>query len=441
MDSRVTPLSRARLLFNTVRYLSPVQIFGRVWLRASRPRPDTRPAPALRPPLKSWIAGPARERITGDCRRFRFLNVEGELSGPEGWNDPAREKLWLYNLHYFDCLRPGTMDGAPGQAQSAMIGRWIDENPPAGGNGWEPYPLSLRIVNWIIWHLSGNALDGDAIHSLAVQVRYLAKRLEWHLLGNHLFANAKALVFAGMFFEGEEAEAWLGKGLRILGEQVPEQVLGDGGHFELSPMYHGIILEDFLGLVNLAGVYGLVGERQSSSDAAVAESGGALSCGPGLNPGFRRATSRLRLLVNPAGAVSGWIDAVQSMRRWLGVMCHPDGGIPFFNDAAFGIAPDRDALEDYARRLGLGEISDELSGAVVALRDSGYVRLARGPVVALLDVGKIGPDYLPGHAHADSLGFELSFGNRRIIVNSGTSCYGVSDERHRQRSTAAHNTV
>jgi uncharacterized heparinase superfamily protein len=26
-------------------------------------------------------------------------------------------------------------------------------------------------------------------------------------------------------------------------------------------------------------------------------------------------------------------------------------------------------------------------------------------------------------------------------VNSGTSCYGVSDERHRQRSTAAHNTV
>jgi hypothetical protein len=122
-------------------------------------------------------------------------------------------------------------------------------------------------------------------------------------------------------------------------------------------------------------------------------------------------------------------------------MCHPDGGIPFFNDAAFGIAPDRDALEDYARRLGLGEISDELSGAVVALRDSGYVRLARGPVVALLDVGRIGPDYLPGHSHADSLGFELSVGHQRVIVNSGTSCYGVSEERHRQRSTAAHNTV
>ena len=55
------------------------------------------------------------------------------------------------------------------------------------------------------------------------------KKIEWHILGNHLFANAKALVFAGLFFQGKEANAWLVKGSRILSNEVPEQILPDGG--------------------------------------------------------------------------------------------------------------------------------------------------------------------------------------------------------------------
>jgi len=58
------------------------------------------------------------------------------------------------------------------------------------------------VVNWIKWHLSGNCLPDEALHSLAVQTRYLFKKLEFHLLGNHLFANAKALIFSGLFFSG-----------------------------------------------------------------------------------------------------------------------------------------------------------------------------------------------------------------------------------------------
>jgi uncharacterized heparinase superfamily protein len=57
------------------------------------------------------------------------------------------------------------------------------------------------------------------------------------------------------------------------------------------------------------------------------------------------------------------------------------------------------------------------------------------------DVGNIGPDYQPGHAHADTLSFELSFGKQRVFVNSGISEYGASPERQRQRGSAAHNTV
>lgn len=37
------------LYFHTLRYLKPVQIYGRLWFRLRRPTPDLQPAPALRP--------------------------------------------------------------------------------------------------------------------------------------------------------------------------------------------------------------------------------------------------------------------------------------------------------------------------------------------------------------------------------------------------------
>lgn len=332
---------------------------------------------------------------------FQFLNVVGHASCAADWNDPARGKLWLYNLHYFDDLNAADAKDRL-EWHRALISRWIVENPPGVGNGWEPYPTSLRIVNWIKWALKGNRLEATWILSLAAQVRWLRSHIEWHLLGNHLFANAKALVFAGLFFEGKESNEWLEKGLSILLREVPEQILNDGGHFELSPMYHAIILEDLLDLVNAARAW------------------------PGR-------------ISEPA--VIQWREAVSRMLRWLEGMVHPDGGIAFFNDAALGIAPDYAELLAYAGRLGIVPAPDKSTGFVTHFADSGYIRLARGNAVALLDVAQVGPDYLPGHAHADSLSFELSLFGQRVVVNSGTSQYGIGPERLRQRGTAAHSTV
>lgn len=131
------------------------------------------------------------------------------------------------------------------------------------------------------------------------------------------------------------------------------------------------------------------------------------------------------------------------MLDWLEVMTHPDGEIAFFNDAAFGVAPTLAQLADYAEKLGIPFAPGlaPLTSPLARLPDSGYLRLQAGPAVLILDAGLVGPDYLPGHAHADTLSFELSLFGRRLIVNSGTSCYGASPERQCQRGTAAHNTV
>lgn len=387
-------LQKTALLWHTVRHLKPVQITGRVWYRLYRPTPDVSPAPRMQQLSGQWIAPACRRPILTGPENFSLLNRNGDLS--RGWDDPSVEKLWRYNLHYFDDLN-AVSAAQRTQWHSALVKRWIMENPSGKGTGWEPYPTSLRIVNWVKWTLAGNILPPEAIHSLAVQTRWLRKRLEYHLLGNHLFANAKALVFSGCFFDGTEAQGWLDLGLEILRKQVPEQVLADGGHFELSPMYHAFALEDMLDLINL----------------------------------HRVAKRRVPDL---------WIDKIAPMREWLAAMSHPDGEIAFFNDAAVDIAPSLAILEEYAQRL-TGIPSPAPASGCRHLRESGYVRVQNERAVLLVDMARIGADYLPGHAHADTLSFELSVDGRRLLVNSGTSIYGTGPERLRQRGTAAHNTV
>lgn len=388
----------------TIRHLRPVQIYGRLWFRLARPSLDTSPAPPRRSPIHGWVIPAARAPSMRGPRVLEFLNEQHEILEKNDWDNPKYGKLWRYNLHYFDDLNSKEASSRAAWHRG-LLSRWVVDNPPGLGSGWEPYPTSLRIVNWIKWCLAGNELPEKCIESLAVQARWLNKRLEYHLLGNHLFSNAKALVFAGLFFEGEEADRWCEQGFSILAREIPEQILGDGGQFERSTMYHALALEDMLDLLNVTSTHSEVLPEQ------------------------------WRTMV-----LSRWPNIVTDMRRWLAAMCHPDGDIAFFNDAAFGIAPPPAELEQYARRLGRGAIGT-VSDHVFQLAQSGYFRVEKEDMVALLDVAPTGPDYLPGHAHADTLSFELSLFDNRIIVNSGTSCYERGLERGRQRGTAAHNTV
>jgi len=137
-------------------------------------------------------------------------------------------------------------------------------------------------------------LSDEVLRSLAVQTRYLLKKPEYHLLGNHLFANAKALIFAGLFFYGKEAANWMNKGMQILNKQVKEQVLADGGHFELTPMYHSIILEDLLDLINI-----------------------------------------MNTTAFPVPEI--WMNSIPKMVHWLELMCHPDGKISFLMMRHWGL--------------------------------------------------------------------------------------------------------
>ncbi len=394
-------MARAARLWRTMRWLKPEQVWGRLRFQLLRPAAPAGETPKLRQTGGTWVLPAQRQPSLVARSTLRFLAEQHDIN-TVGWDNATVALLWRYNLHYFDDLNA---QGSSNRREwhQALLQRWCTENPPTLGTAWAPYPVSLRIVNWVKWFMSGQLPDPLWLHSLALQARWLMRRLEWHLLGNHLFANAKALVFAGLYFDGPEARTWLARGVAILQRELPEQVLPDGGQFERTPMYHALALEDVLDLINLL--------------AAAA---------PAPTPAQLLATDLA--------------DRAAKMLHWLRCMQHPSGALSRFNDCAEEIAPPTADLERYAATLGVRAAAAPADG-VHTLQPSGYVRIVRGAAVALLDVAPIGPNYLPGHAHADTLSFELSVSGRELVVNRGTSVYGTGARRQAERGTALHSTV
>jgi len=94
-------------LFHTVRYLKPVQIYGRLWFKLYKPKPDLGPAPAARPIKGNWTTPCSKTASFFPPYRFSFLNVTHEVTSAADWNYAKCDKLWLYNLHYFNDLQAG----------------------------------------------------------------------------------------------------------------------------------------------------------------------------------------------------------------------------------------------------------------------------------------------------------------------------------------------
>lgn len=390
------------LYLNTIRYLKFTQIYHRILYKLRKPKPVVSQAPKLRNNKRAWARSICKKYCFNEGYKFTFLNTTHTIKSAKDWNDPEIDKLWLYNLHYFDFLN--TENSTQSYSINLdIIRRWIKENPPGYGNGWEPYTLSLRIINLIKWNLNGNEITEDILQSISTQLRYLNATIEYHVQANHLFSNAKALLFGGSYFDSKEADIWLKAGFEIINHEVEEQILSDGGHYERSPMYHSIILEDVLDIVNILNNYD-------------------------LNDYF-----------NNENLISTLANKSIHMISWLSKIKHPDGNISFFNDCALNVAPQFHELVSYAEIFDIRH--EKESDSLFYLQDTGFFSVRNNNIFAILNAGNITPDYQPGHAHAEALSFELSLGTQRVLVNSGTSTYENSQMRHYQRSTQAHNTL
>lgn len=398
--------ARARVptLLRTLWYLRREQVIGqlRLALRGRDAAPlrwaGAPPSAAFARPAVAWLPAPPHARCETTAR-IRLVNRELEGTGGQiDWNHTAHGPLFAYHLHEFSWARDPRLAASE---RLAALADWASRHTQ--GVGWHAGPISLRAFAWLKSLTTPGALPAGAETqrlraSLADQLETLAARLETHLLGNHYLWNLLALVFAGVSLRGPAAERWLAFAPRLAAE-LDEQILPDGLHYERSPMYHALLLENVLDLAN------------------------AEHSAPGrLPPAF---SVKLR-------------EVAARMLAALAVVTHPDGEIALLGDSALGIAQPPARLAAYAAALG---ISPAPLAAPGILCDAGIARLEAGPLVCIATASRPWPPHQPGHAHCDALSFELSVAGQRVITDTGVCEYVPGARRDLSRATRSHATV
>ena len=168
----------------TLRYLKIEQIFYRLYYKFFyvRKLPVFTYIPSINsisPEFCQW-----QKESWDDNFNATFLNLTSKIDVGNSWLVSA-EPLWQYNLHYFDDLNAINCEKKI-DFHKRLIDCWIKSNSDITSVAWDPYPISLRIVNWskLFWRLKGD-VPQEWLNSLNVQANVLLRKREFHILGNH----------------------------------------------------------------------------------------------------------------------------------------------------------------------------------------------------------------------------------------------------------------
>jgi hypothetical protein len=145
---------------------------------------------------------------------------------------------------------------------------------------------------------------------------------------------------------------------------------------------------------------------------------------------YERSPAYHRLVLRDLLSVRAYVDVEQAVVRMLdfaAASSRPDGAPWLFNDGGLDIAP---ILELAAPAEGLR-----------VFPETGYVFVHRDGLALAFDCGPVSPPFLPAHAHADALSFQLWLNGEPVVVDPGMPTYEAGDERDAFRSTQAHSTV
>lgn len=380
-------------LLRTVKYLSKRQIFYRIKYFLFKGHISWRPVLTFTD-FSNKTEFIYDKNNFGYCsnNKFEFLNKNNTIID-FNWNDISFGKLWLYNLHYQQWLFAKDCDA------EYWINKWIDDNPAYNGNGWEPYPLSLRIISWIkIFSTKNYSPSKKVINSISVQISALYSKLEFHIDANHLLENLFALYLSLSFLNDNTSKTLVvsNRIKKLFFKELDIQFLNDGGHYELSPMYHAIMLERILDILNIL-------KDKISLD-------------------------EYKKLENIASKGLDWLYNLSY-----------NGQYYLLNDSSYNGS--RSALElfNYGNEIIDWKKPHNLE-VVNYLKDSGYIRIRKEQIDMIIDVGAVGPDHQLGHSHCDMLSYCLNINGVEIIGDSGNSEYVIGDNRKYCRSTSAHNT-
>lgn len=401
-------MSGAARFLRQVVHTRPAQLWHRALARARHVLHDAAPLlsrPIRAPRIECASALPPRAVFAPRVALVEPLDgvLHAVLAGkrvaidvPPDWSGRGLSALQRFHLHYMEYL-----ESVDDERFAAFALDWIERNPVSRRGSWRTswssYVIAIRAVVWMqqLAERGAGLRTGARVRierSLGEQLAHLASNLERDIVGNHLIKDAKALLWASRYFDGHEPRAWGALAERALLDELDEQVLDDGMHYERSPSYHAQVFAD---LVECAAI--------------------------------ARGALRARILAK-----------LEPMAQVLVDLSHPDGLPCLFNDAGLHTSYSPDECLRAWETVSQGRVQRR---SIFALEEAGYFGLRTGDSLLVADCGSIAPDYLPAHGHGDVLSFEWSLGGQRIFVDAGVAEYEAGQVRSEARATRSHNTL
>jgi uncharacterized heparinase superfamily protein len=301
------------------------------------------------------------------------------------WQKELYAFSWLKNLH-------AAQDGIAREKARALIADWFSHSRKAPPLAWDA-GISARRLIALLSH-AGFVLDGVKAQFYDTMMSGLTREL--HALsisqaeagqGLPRLQALAALIFGGLCVA--DHQSYVNNHIAAFCAELERQVLPDGGHISRNP---NSLIELMLDLLPLRQCF--TARSQEVPEA--------------LSAAIARIAPMLRF-----------------MRLGDGSLARFNGMGPTHADMVATVLAYDDAYREITRMA----------------PDSGYVRLERGGVIAIVDAGPTPPLACSHDAHAGCLSFELSSGSEPIIVNCGAARDEESEWAMMARSTAAHSTL
>jgi hypothetical protein len=382
------------LLYHTVKYLRWQQVFYRLYYPFKRclyfyikNKSSFKPVVGLPSDTAFYLYSNDKDLYIPASQTFTFLNQTHCFASQINWTFKDNGLLWSFHLHYFDWLND---DQISVESNLGSICQYI-KNQDNSYLFIHSYPASIRIVNWIKFLLKNNLYNDSVIASLRSQAHRLYHFPEYDIMGNHLLQNGISLVWAGVFLNDKRI---VKKGTHILQEQLKEQVLEDGVHFEKSFAYQSILVKSLMDLMV-----------------------------------FIKSQNEFKNLFNEIKI------NVEIMLSTLSVLVDKEGFYPNMNDSNKEMSICFFELMNVAQNLSIS-LKD------ASFRQCGFRLMGQHLNYKLLfNTGILGSNYQAGHAHADAFTFTLTVDSCPLIVDRGVSTYNDNEIRRLEKGTSAHNTL